>query len=150
MLGSFPGQVISSRLEIDLGARKQGLPDKIRVSAGLRELEAALGFRPPLRLRLARVMGRVRLPLYVGWIGLLSILPAVGYDDAQLEALQETLRRADCDVIVSASPIDLGARVSVGKPILRARYEYADDGEPRLGTLLDAFVERRVRQAARC
>ena len=68
------------------------------------------------------------------------ILPAVGYDDAQLSALAETMRRTDCDVIVSASPIDLAARVSVGKPIVRARYEYADAGEPTLGRFLDAFV----------
>ncbi len=71
------------------------------------------------------------------------ILPAVGYDDAQLEALAETMRRADCEVIVSASPIDLGARVSVGKPIVRARYEYADAGEPTLGRFVDAFVAAR-------
>jgi predicted GTPase len=75
------------------------------------------------------------------------ILPAVGYDDAQLSALAETMRRADCDVIVSASPIDLAARVSVGKPIVRARYEYADAGEPTLGHFLDAFVATHRREA---
>jgi len=68
------------------------------------------------------------------------ILPAVGYDDVQLAALAETLRRADCDVIVSASPIDLSARVSVDKPIVRARYEYADAGQPTLGGIVDAFL----------
>jgi predicted GTPase len=73
------------------------------------------------------------------------ILPAVGYDEAQLAALAQTIRRADCDVIVSASPIDLAARVSVGKPIVRARYEYADAGEPTLGSLVDAFISERVR-----
>jgi predicted GTPase len=68
------------------------------------------------------------------------ILPAVGYDDIQLAALAETMRRADCDVIVSASPIDLAARVSVDKPIVRARYEYADAGLPTLGGIVDAFL----------
>jgi predicted GTPase len=57
------------------------------------------------------------------------------------------MRRADCDVIVSASPIDLAARVDVGKPIVRARYEYADAGEPTLGSLVDAFVSEHVRAA---
>ena len=70
------------------------------------------------------------------------ILPAVGYDDAQLAALAETMRRADCDVVVSASPIDLAARVSVGKPIVRARYEFEDAGQPTLGCFVDAFVEQ--------
>jgi predicted GTPase len=70
------------------------------------------------------------------------VLPALGYDDAQLQALAETIRGADCDVVVSASPVDLAARIAVGKPIVRARYEYADAGEPTLGSLVDAFVGR--------
>jgi predicted GTPase len=72
------------------------------------------------------------------------VLPAVGYDDAQLEALAETLRRADCDVVVSASPIDLAARVTVGKPVVRARYEYADAGEPTLDSFVESFVEQHL------
>lgn len=72
------------------------------------------------------------------------VLPAVGYDDAQLAALEETLRRAACDVIVSATPLDLAARVSIAKPIVRARYEYADAGSPTLASLLEAFVAERV------
>jgi predicted GTPase len=77
------------------------------------------------------------------------VLPAVGYDDAQMEALSRTLRDAEADVVVSASPIDLSARMDVGKPIVRARYDYADAGEPTLGGLLDVFVEERVRESVR-
>jgi predicted GTPase len=76
------------------------------------------------------------------------VLPAVGYDDAQLADLAETLRRAACDVVVSASPIDLAARVEIDKPIVRARYEYADAGAPTLGAVLDAFVSERLPAAA--
>jgi len=76
------------------------------------------------------------------------VLPAVGYSDAQLLALAETLRRAPCDVVVSASPVDLAARIDVGKPIVRARYEYADAGAPTLGALVDAFVAENVPAAA--
>jgi predicted GTPase len=77
------------------------------------------------------------------------ILPAVGYDSVQLAALEETMRRADCDVIVSASPIDLAALVNVGKPIVRARYEYADAGEPTLGSFVDALVAKHRAVAGR-
>jgi predicted GTPase len=80
--------------------------------------------------------------VYARYAHMGRILPAVGYDDAQLEALAQTMRRADCDVIVSASPIDLAARVDVGKPIVRARYEYADAGEPTLGSFVDALVAK--------
>jgi predicted GTPase len=79
---------------------------------------------------------------YVRYPHIGRVLPAVGYDDAQLEALAQTLRRAECDVIVSASPIDLAARVEVGKPVVRARYEYADAGEPALDSFVEAFVEQ--------
>ena len=76
------------------------------------------------------------------------VLPAVGYSDAQLDALAETLRRAACDVVVSASPVDLAARIDVGKPIVRARYEYADAGAPTLGAVLDAFLAQHAPTAA--
>jgi predicted GTPase len=75
------------------------------------------------------------------------ILPAVGYGDAQLGALAETMRRAACDVVVSASPVDLASRVEVGKPIVRARYDYADAGEPTLGGFIDALVAKHRRAA---
>ncbi len=77
-----------------------------------------------------------------------GVLPAVGYGDAQLRALEETLERADCDVVVSATPIDLRARLRTRKPIVRARYAYADAGEPTLRALLQEFVERQPNREA--
>jgi len=68
------------------------------------------------------------------------VLPAVGYGPAQLEALRETIDRADVEVVVAATPIDLAALIQVSKPIVRARYEYADAGEPTLGALVDEFL----------
>lgn len=76
------------------------------------------------------------------------ILPAVGYGDEQLAALGETIRRAACDVVVSATPIDLSARVKADKPIVRARYDYADAGEPTLGSIVDEFTAARLRAHA--
>jgi predicted GTPase len=86
--------------------------------------------------------------LYARYPHVGPVLPAVGYDQAQNAALEETLRRSECDVIVSASPIDLAARARVGKPIVRARYEYADAGEPTLAALIGTFLERRVGASA--
>jgi predicted GTPase len=67
------------------------------------------------------------------------VLPAVGYGPAQLAALAETINRADAEVVVAATPIDLAALIPVGKPVVRARYEYADAGEPTLGEAVDRF-----------
>lgn len=70
------------------------------------------------------------------------VLPAVGYDDAQLAALGETIRRAACDVVVCGTPLDLSALVLSDKPIVRARYEFADVGQPTLWSLVEAFLAK--------
>ena len=70
-----------------------------------------------------------------------AVLPALGYDGEQLRALEETIRATPCDVVVAGTPIDLDALVSVPVPIVRARYEYADAGDPTLSELVEAFLE---------
>lgn len=70
------------------------------------------------------------------------VLPAVGYGAAQLQALRETINRAAADVVVSATPIDLAALIHIDKPVIRARYEYEDAGEPTLGAIVDEFLAR--------
>jgi len=68
------------------------------------------------------------------------VLPAVGYDTQQLEDLREAINRSEVDVVVAATPIDLAALIAVNKPIVRARYEFAEAGEPTLGAVVDAFL----------
>ena len=67
-----------------------------------------------------------------------SVLPALGYGPAQLAALQRSIAAAPVDFVISGTPIDLAALVHVPQPILRARYEFADAGEPALGAIIDA------------
>ncbi len=71
------------------------------------------------------------------------VLPALGYGPAHLEALQRTINAVDADVVVAATPIDLAALIEVNKPVVRARYEFADAGEPTLANLVDDFLARR-------
>ena len=68
------------------------------------------------------------------------VLPAVGYHRAQLEALALTINRADADLVVSGTPCDLAALVKIDKPVVRARYEYAEAEAPGLGALVERFV----------
>ncbi len=70
------------------------------------------------------------------------VLPALGYDDEQLLALRETIDASGADLVVAATPIDLATLVRPRTPVVRARYEYADAGEPTLGALVDAFLGR--------
>ena len=71
-----------------------------------------------------------------------AVLPAVGYDAAQLAGLRETIEAADVDLVIAATPIDLGRLLATGKPMQRARYEYAEAGEPRLSELVDGFLDK--------
>jgi predicted GTPase len=46
-------------------------------------------------------------------------------------------------VVVSATPIDLTRLVHIHKPVIRARYEYAEEGTPGLSGFVDDFIARR-------
>lgn len=70
------------------------------------------------------------------------VLPAVGYGEAQRRELERTIGQSDAEVVVAATPIDLGALLKIDKPIVRARYDYADAGEPQLSEFVDAFLAR--------
>jgi predicted GTPase len=68
-----------------------------------------------------------------------SVLPAMGYSEQQLDALRQTLDAAEADVIVSGTPIDLARLIELDKPVVRARYAYADAGP---GTLEGQVMAR--------
>jgi len=72
-----------------------------------------------------------------------KVLPALGYHPAQLEALRATINACDAEVVVSATPCDLGALIDIDKPVVRAFYEFAEAGEPGLGSLVDAFLTEK-------
>jgi len=65
-----------------------------------------------------------------------GLLPAMGYGEEQIRDLQETINRTPCDLVLSATPIDLSSLLEVNKPVLRVRYEYEDYGPPLLEDVL--------------
>jgi len=71
-------------------------------------------------------------------------LPAMGYGDAQVAELERTINATPCDLVVYATPIDLGRLVRIDRPALRVAYEY-EEMEPGggLGAIVDAFVRVR-------
>lgn len=69
------------------------------------------------------------------------VLPAVGYSPSQLTALAASINDSVADLVVSATPIDLAALTRIEKPVIRARYDYAEDGSPALSTIVDAFLQ---------
>ena len=71
-----------------------------------------------------------------------SILPAMGYFPAQLKALEDTINNADADVVVAATPSNLNALLQLNKPVVRARYEFAEMGKPSLSEQVEKFLAR--------
>jgi predicted GTPase len=70
-----------------------------------------------------------------------AVLPAVGYHPSQLQALLETINATDVDVVVTATPCDIAALIEIDKPVIRARYEFAEAGEPGLASLVEDFLK---------
>lgn len=64
------------------------------------------------------------------------ILPAMGYGDAQMRDLEATIEKADVDMVVVGTPIDLTRVIKINKPYQRVRYELQEIGKPTLEDIL--------------
>ena len=69
-----------------------------------------------------------------------QVLPAMGYGPRQVRDLEATIRAAECDLVLCATPIDLPRLLQIDKPTLRVRYEYQDS--PGGLSLEDALTRR--------
>ena len=70
-----------------------------------------------------------------------SVLPAMGYSDEQLVELEQTINATDCDVVVSATPVDLTRLVDSRHPVRHATYELEEIGKPTLADVLAPIVD---------
>jgi predicted GTPase len=78
------------------------------------------------------------------------VLPAVGYGEAELAALRETIARSRAEVVVSGTPLDLAARIGDVRPVVRARYRFAERDEPGLSARIDAFAAAHPARGDAC
>jgi predicted GTPase len=69
--------------------------------------------------------------------GIGTLLPAVGYGEAQMDELRQTIERVDCDLVLIATPIDLRRTIHFEKPALRVSYELQEIGKPDLDDVLE-------------
>jgi len=67
-----------------------------------------------------------------------AVLPAMGYGEEQTRELEETIRRADVDLVLVGTPIDLSRVIHLDKPYQRVRYELQEIGQPTLEDILKA------------
>jgi len=66
-----------------------------------------------------------------------KILPAMGYGDAMVHDLEQTIENADVDLVIIGTPIDLNRIMTINKPTQRVRYELQEIGKPTLKDVLE-------------
>jgi predicted GTPase len=74
-----------------------------------------------------------------------TLLPAMGYGREQMEDLRETIRRADVDLVLIGTPVDLRRLIDLDRPALRVTYKLQEVGEP---TLEHVLAEKGLLQTA--
>jgi len=71
-----------------------------------------------------------------------QVLPAMGYGEEQVHDLEKTINAVQCDLVVSATPIDITRLVTVKHPIVRVGYELEE--RPGQKVTLAAMVKQAV------
>ena len=66
----------------------------------------------------------------------------MGYGEAQMLDLAETIRRVPCDVVIIGTPIDLRRVITIEKPTARVTYELEEKTSPDLAQILDTFFAK--------
>ncbi len=69
-----------------------------------------------------------------------TLLPAMGYGRQQLNDLEETINRTECDSVVIGTPIDLNRVIRIRKPSVRVHYQLQETGSPGLQELIEKFI----------
>jgi predicted GTPase len=65
-----------------------------------------------------------------------ALLPAMGYGDAQMKELEQTINATPCDLVIIGTPIDLGRLLQIKHPHQRVRYNLQEIGRPTLTEIL--------------
>jgi len=68
-----------------------------------------------------------------------ALLPAMGYSKEQLQELEETINKTPADLVVVATPINLGKILNLNKPYVRVKYELQEIGRPTLQDIIVKF-----------
>ncbi|HKZ87705.1 MAG TPA: cyclic 2,3-diphosphoglycerate synthase [Candidatus Bathyarchaeia archaeon] len=72
-----------------------------------------------------------------------SVLPTMGYSEAQIAELKATIDAVPCDVVLIGTPIDLRRVMEIHKQTVRVKYELQVLGPVCLEEIVDNFLKRR-------
>jgi len=79
---------------------------------------------------------------YERFTHLTTLLPAMGYSAIQRHELEETINRVPADLVLVATPVDLGAILRLNKPCVRVGYEVEERTQPTIADVLAQFSAR--------
>lgn len=65
-----------------------------------------------------------------------AVLPAMGYGPEQIKELEETINKAPVDLVLIATPVNLGRIMKIDKPTSRVTYYLQEIGQPTLNQIL--------------
>ncbi len=64
------------------------------------------------------------------------LLPAMGYGEQQMKDLENAINTTECDLVIVATPIDLGRILKINKPSVRVTYELEEISKPTLEDII--------------
>ncbi len=71
-----------------------------------------------------------------------SLLPAMGYGREQLHDLEQTINRVDCEMVLIATPVDLGRLINMRHRSCRVSYEFEETSGKLEAALMDLPAKR--------
>lgn len=74
-----------------------------------------------------------------------ALLPAMGYSKEQIEDMEATINRVECDVVLVGTPIDLSRLVNFKKPAMRVRYDLKEKGQPSVTEIMNRFIDEKIK-----
>lgn len=77
-----------------------------------------------------------------------DLLPAMGYSAQQRHELEETINATPCDIVVVATPVDLGLILKINKPSIRVSYEAEEVQHPGLTEIIRDFSKKNEHRRA--
>ena len=75
-----------------------------------------------------------------------SLLPAMGYGEAQMRDLAATIDKVDCDTVLIATPIDLTRVVKINKPCTKVEYALQEIGKPDMEDVMKEFIKKATQK----
>jgi predicted GTPase len=79
--------------------------------------------------------------IYKKYTHLKKVLPAMGYSDQQIKELQQTINRAECDLVIDGSPVNLKKVIKTKKPIIDIKYTLQEKGHPTLWDIIKGMLQ---------